>query len=234
LKLSIIIPAYNERLRLPMTLRRIESYLGSRGLLESSEVLVVDDGSSDGTSTLAADWSDGPIRFLRLPANRGKGAALRHGVQSSVGEAVLLCDADLSTPIEDLGKLESVLDRVPVVFGSRKASGSFIGDRQPWYRTQMGNTFNRILWVLGVRGIHDTQCGFKLLRGEVARQLFAELEVERFAFDVEILLRARRHGYEVAEVGVRWDHVEESRVHPVSDALRMLYDVLRLQLRLLR
>lgn len=233
MKLSIVIPAYNERERLPRTLPRIVEYLHDRGLWpEDAEVLVVDDGSEDGTAELARGWAS-PVRFLRLDRNRGKGAALRAGVLDSRGELVLLCDADLSTPIEELVKLEAKLAEAPVVFGSRATPQSDIGTRQPWYRNQMGKMFNRILWLLGVRGIRDTQCGFKLLRGELARELFAQIEVERFAYDVELLLRARRAGHSVVEVGVRWDHVEESRVSPIRDASRMLWDVLRLQLHVL-
>lgn len=231
LQLSIVIPAYNERDRLPSSLSRIVRYLEKRGFAENeAEVLVVDDGSCDGTFDLAAEWTE-PVRFLRLPSNRGKGAAVRAGVMASRGALVLLCDADLSTPIDELGKLEAKLPLAPVVFGSRATPQSEIGTYQPWYRNQMGKMFNRILWVLGVRGIKDTQCGFKLLRGDLARELFADLEVERFAYDVELLLRARRAGHAVLEVGVRWDHVEESRVSPIRDASRMLLDVLALQLR---
>lgn len=230
LELSIVIPAYNERQRLPSTLHRVLRYLDEHDLLERSEVIVVDDGSTDDTFSLGHDFGS-PVRFLQLAENRGKGAALRHGVEHSSGALVLLCDADLSTPIEDLGKLEPLLGTSQLVFGSRARRDSDIGVSQPWYRNQMGKTFNRILWLLGIRGIHDTQCGFKLLQGDVARELFSELLVERFAYDVDLLLLARKHGYRVAEVGVSWDHVEESRVSPIRDASRMLLDVLWLRLR---
>ncbi|REJ74641.1 MAG: glycosyltransferase family 2 protein [Acidobacteria bacterium] len=231
LGLSVVVPAFDERLRLPSSLERICAYLKSVGRLDRSEILVVDDGSRDGTADLASDWPEPTVRFLRLEENRGKGAALRTGVLASRGDLVLLCDADLSTPIEDLERLEARLEEAPVVFGSRARPESAIGRRQPWYRNQMGKTFNRLLWLLGVRGVRDTQCGFKLLRGDVARRLFERLTIDRFAYDVELLLAARAAGHEVVEVGVRWDHVEESRVHPVRDAARMLYDVARLRLR---
>jgi dolichyl-phosphate beta-glucosyltransferase len=163
--------------------------------------------------------------------NRGKGAVLRAGVLASRGREVLLVDADLSTPIEELEKLQPRLAEAPVVLGSRSVEGSDITLRQPFYREMMGRTFNLIVRMLGVRGLRDTQCGFKLLDGEVARRLFAELTIERFAYDVELVWLARWHGYEVVEVGVRWADSASSRVNPLSDSSRMLWDVLALRWR---
>lgn len=230
--LSVIIPAYNEALRLGPTLERVVEYLQRRGL--RYEVLVVDDGSTDGTAKVAESFAEDGVRLLRQDVNRGKGAVLRDGVLASRGREVLLVDADLSTPIEDLEKLQPRLAEAPVVLGSRSVEGSDITQRQPLYREMMGRTFNLIIRMLGVRGLRDTQCGFKLLAGDVARQLFAELTIERFAYDVELVWLARRHGYQVAEVGVRWSDSPSSRVDPLSDSLRMLWDVLALRWRALR
>jgi dolichyl-phosphate beta-glucosyltransferase len=144
---------------------------------------------------------------------------------------VLLLDADLSTPIEDLEKLRPHLAEAEVVLGSRSVAQSEILQHQPLYRETMGRIFNLIVRMSGVRGLRDTQCGFKLLDGEVARRLFAELKIERFAYDVELVLLARRHGYRVAEVGVRWADSPSSRVNPLSDSFRMLWDVLALRWR---
>lgn len=227
--LSIVIPAYNEALRLGPTLQRVVEYLRPQGL--RYEVLVVDDGSTDATSEVARKFSALDVRLLRQDVNRGKGAVVRVGVLASQGREVLLLDADLSTPIEELEKLRPHLAEAPVVLGSRAVAGSDIGQHQPFYREMMGRTFNLIIRILGVRGLRDTQCGFKLLAGDVARQLFGELQIERFAYDVELVWLARKHGHRVVEVGVRWADSSSSRVDPVSDSLRMLWDVLVMRLR---
>lgn len=241
MRLSIVIPAYNEAERLPPTLRRICSYLEGRrtaqegqGSVQGFEVIVVDDGSQDGTVAAAEAVGHPAVRVLALGRNRGKGAALKSGVGGSRGEQVLLCDADLSTPIEDLERLERQLGDAQVVLGSRATAESNVTRRQPPYRELMGKTFNLLIRALGMTGIRDTQCGFKLLDGRVARELFAQLTVERFAYDVELVLLARRRGYRVAEVGVTWENSPSSRVDPVADSLGMLWDVLRLRLRLRR
>jgi dolichyl-phosphate beta-glucosyltransferase len=227
--LSVVIPAYNEALRLGPTLERVVEYLQRRGL--RYEVLVVDDGSTDTTAKVAESFAEDGVHLLRQDVNRGKGAVVRAGVLASRGREVLLVDADLSTPIEEIEKLEPHLAEAPVVLGSRSVQGSDITQRQPFYREMMGRTFNLIIRMLGVRGLRDTQCGFKLLAGDVARRLFAELTIERFAYDVELVWLARRHGYNVVEVGVRWADSSSSRVNPLSDSSRMLWDVLALRWR---
>lgn len=229
-RLSVVIPAFNEARRLAPTLAEVLSFLERRG--ESFEVLVADDGSTDATSTVAEEFSSRGVRVVRLPQNRGKGAAVRAGVGASRGERLLISDADLSTPIAELEHLERHLGEVPLVFGSRGQRDSRVVRYQPWYRQAMGRGFNLIIRALGVGGVSDTQCGFKLLDGEIARALFAEMTVDGFAFDVELLLRARRRGLVVAEVGVEWANAEGSRVHPVWSSLGMLRDVLGLRLRL--
>jgi glycosyltransferase involved in cell wall biosynthesis len=229
LDLSVVIPAYNEVHRLRPTLERVLSYLEGRGL--DFEVVVVDDGSSDGTPRVAQDFLSRRVWLLELTTNRGKGAALRHGVVATRGRQVLLCDADLSTPIEELEKLEPHLGEAQVVLGSRGVEGSQIEHRQPLYRELMGKTFNLILRLIGFGGFRDTQCGFKLLDGEVARELFPELTVDRFAYDVELVVDAQRRGHRVVEVGVEWNDSPTSRVRPLRDSSRMLLDVLRLRLR---
>lgn len=230
--LTVVVPAYQEARRLPATLDRLDSYL--RGHVPGAfEVIVVDDGSTDGTHQLTANR--GPaFRSIKLLTNQGKGAAVRTGVLASRGEQVLVTDADLAAPIEELPKLEAELERVPIAFGSRALQRELIDRRQPAHREGMGRIFNRLLHLLGVRGIRDTQCGFKLLDGTVARTLFEEMTIDGFAFDVELLLRARRRGLQVAEIPVVWNHVEESRVHVVKDSIRMLLDVVRIRWALAR
>ena len=228
-RLSVVIPAYNEEERLDASLRRIVDFLGSRSY--AFEVMVVDDGSADGTAEVVSGFQNPPIQLLRLPQNRGKGAALRKGVLASRGEWVLLCDADLSTPIEDLEILQSRQAEAELILGSRAAADSNVTRPQPLFRELMGRTFNRIVRILALVQERDTQCGFKLIRGDVARELFADLAIERFAFDVELVCLARDRGYAVVEQGVRWEDSPNSRVHPIRDSLNMFSDVVRLRLR---
>ena len=227
--LSIVIPAYNESLRLGPTLRRVVDYLRQRGF--SYEVLVVDDGSADDTSEVARQFEPEGVRVLRQEVNRGKGAVIKVGVLASRGREVLLVDADLSTPIEDLEKLQPRLADAQVVLGSRAVEGSDIQKHQPIYREMMGRIFNLIVQLSGVRGLRDTQCGFKLLDGDAARRLFPELQTERFAYDVEMVWLARRRGYKVVEVGVRWADSPSSKVNPLTDSARMFWDVMVLRWR---
>lgn len=228
-ELSVVIPAYNEASRLGDTLERTLRYLESRG--HSFEVLVVDDGSADATVEVAGDYAHRGVWVLELARNRGKGAALRHGVVASSGERVLLSDADLSTPIQELERLEPLLATADVVLGSRGVEGSRVEVRQPWHREAMGRLFNLIIRLLGFGDFRDTQCGFKLLRGDVARSLFPLLTIERFAYDVELVWEAQRRGLRVVEVGVEWHNSPVSRVRPWQDAPQMLRDVLRIRFR---
>jgi dolichyl-phosphate beta-glucosyltransferase len=227
--LSIVIPAYNESRRLGPSLRRVVDYLRQSGT--EYEVLVVDDGSTDGTAEVAGAFAAEGVRVLRQDVNRGKGAVIKVGVLASRGREVLLLDADLSTPIEDIEKLRPRLADAEVVLGSRSVEGSDILTHQPFYRELMGRTFNFIIQIVGVRGLRDTQCGFKLLDGDVARRLFAELQIQRFAYDVELVWLARRHGYRVVEVGVRWADSPSSKVNPLTDSSRMFWDVMALRWR---
>lgn len=227
--LSVVIPAYNEAERLGPGLRRAVDYLKRRGL--AFEVLVVDDGSRDATVRVAEGFAGEGVRVLRHERNRGKGAAVQTGLVASRGERVLLSDADFSTPIEELEKLEPRLRDAALVLGSRALDSSEIRQHQPLHRELMGKTFNLIIRALGVRGLRDTQCGFKLVRGDVGRVLGTELTIEGFAYDVELVWLARRHGHEVVEVGVVWADSPDSRVDPLRSSLAMLRDVVRIRLR---
>lgn len=229
MELSVVIPAYQEADRLGSTLDRVLAYLEERG--GEYEVVVVDDGSHDDTAGVAAAYVPRGVVVHRLETNRGKGAAVRAGVERSRGRKILLTDADLSTPIEELPRLEERLGEAALVLGSRAVAESRITRRQPLYRELMGKIFNRLVRLAGIGGLADTQCGFKLLDGEAGRSLFADLTVDRFAYDVELVWLARRRGLGVCEVGVEWENSPDSRVHPVRDSLRMLWDILRLRLR---
>jgi dolichyl-phosphate beta-glucosyltransferase len=228
--LSVVVPAYQEERRLGPTLDRLHDFLAGRG--EPFEVLVVDDGSSDGTRAVAEEAAARrpAVRVLGLDRNRGKGAAVRAGALAAKGDRILVTDADLSTPIEELTKLQARLEAgADVAIGSRGLPDSDLRVRQTVLRETMGKIFNGIVRALGMLPFRDTQCGFKLFRAEVARDLFSRATVDGFAFDVEILLLAARR-YRVDEVPVAWRNDAASRVSPVRDSLRMLRDVVRLRL----
>lgn len=226
--LSVVIPAYNEETRLPRTLREIHGYLAERGY--DAEILVVDDGSRDGTAARARELALPSVRIIGYGRNRGKGFAVRAGVLAASKEAVLFCDADHSTPIGDIEAFWRPYDRgCDVVIASRHLARSQIRVRQPLYRRVMGKGFRFIVSLFGPRGIRDTQCGFKLFRAEAARRIFSGLRTRGFAFDVEALLRARAAGCRVAEVPVRWINEPDSRVRAVRDSWRMLIEILRMR-----
>jgi dolichyl-phosphate beta-glucosyltransferase len=229
--LSVVIPAYNEEARLPRTVERIHEFLVHRSY--DAELLVVDDGSRDRTLSVARDLSRSLplLRVITHPTNHGKGFAVRSGILAATRDAVLFSDADLSTPIEDIDLLWPWHDRgYDIVIASRRGDeGSKIGIPQPAYRRGMGKVFNLLVSMFGIRGFHDTQCGFKLFRREPARRVFSTLRTQGFAFDVEVLLRARRLGYRTREVLVRWDDQPGSHVDPVRDSARMLLEVLRMR-----
>lgn len=230
-EISIVIPAYNEEVRIGMTLVRTLEYLRARH--PSSEVLVVDDGSRDGTVNVVEEiaQTDPSVRVLRQPQNRGKGAAVRRGVMEARGKVVLFMDADLATPVEELDTLLVYLHRgYRVVIGSRGLAESDIRQRQPPGRELMGRVFNLLVRSVLLGGFKDTQCGFKLFDRDAARELFTRQKLDGFAFDVEVLLIAKELGYRIAEVPVVWYHAPNSKVSPIADSSRMLGDLLRLRL----
>jgi len=230
--ISVVVPAYNEEKRIRGSLIEACSFLDNTPL--DYEMIVVDDGSSDRTSEVVRDLSsDTPnLKLVRYGKNRGKGYALRTGVLATKGDPVLVMDADLSTPMEELWKLMPYLTegRAHVAIGSRALALSDIIRKQPWWRQGMGKIFNYIVRVLVIGGFSDTQCGFKLFTGNVARELFRQATIDRFAYDVEILALAARKGYRIAEVPIRWINSPESKVNPVKDSLRMLADILRIRI----
>lgn len=211
LSLSVVIPAYNEAHRLPATIETVAGYLAGR--CREWEIVVVDDGSTDGTAALLAARADGErLIVCRLERNRGKGAAVRAGVARCRHDYVLVTDADLSTPISALDTLWRALQGADVAIGSRAVDRSLVVRAQPRYRTALGRLFNRLARALRLTPFADTQCGFKLWRREAARQVFARSRIDGFAFDVESLLIARKLGCRVAEAAVPWSNDPDSRV----------------------
>lgn len=225
-----MVPAYNENGRIEGTLAGIIEYMGGRG--SDFEVIVVDDGSVDHTGEVVEALTSGEprLRLLKNEANRGKGYSVRRGILESRGDVVLFSDADLSTPIEEFDKLLGYLDEYDLIIASRSLPDSDVAVHQPAYREMMGRTFNLIVQTLILRGIIDTQCGFKLMKGEVARQVAARQRIDRFSFDVEMILIAKRLGYKYLDVPVRWVNSPNSRVSPLSDSINMMLDLFRIKL----
>lgn len=235
--LSLVVPAYNEERRLAPTLGRILNYLGERPY--TSEVIVVSDGSRDGTARVAGEAfaglpQDGRVRgrFIEYHPNAGKGRAVRTGVLATTGRYVAFTDADLSTPIEEVNRaLEHVASgQYLLVIGSRAAAGAEIARTQPGYRRLGARFFN--LWrdgIVGLRGLKDTQCGLKVFDGAVARFIFGRQRIDGFMFDVETMFIAQRLGLPILELGVKWADDPDTRVRWTS-GFRMVPDLLRIRL----
>ena len=229
--LSIVIPAYNEEQRLPATLGAIAAYLQTKPL-DFVEIVVVNDGSRDRTAEVVrqAAASDPRIRLLENPGNRGKGYAVRHGMQKAQGDWVLFTDADLSAPIEDLERLEGAVRRENAdgAIGSRALDRRLVLKHQSPLRELSGRAFNLAMRLVTGLPYRDTQCGFKLFRRDVAQCVAARQQSDGFGFDVEILYIARKHGYRIIEVPVRWANVEGTKVSLLK-GLEAFFDPLRVR-----
>ncbi len=230
--LSIIIPAYNEELRLQKSLDRILDYLANRPF--SAEIIVVNDGSSDGTGRVVADFRKKcpVIREVLNEQNRGKGYSVRRGMLEACGDLTLFTDADLSAPIEEADKLLEVLrdSDFDGAIGSRAVDRKAIEVHESGFRELAGIIFNRMVRLLVGVNFADTQCGFKAFRRERVRIVFEQQLTEGFGFDPEILFLARRHGLRIAEVSVRWAHDPATKVHMVRDSVKMFLDLLLIRL----
>jgi dolichyl-phosphate beta-glucosyltransferase len=225
--LSVIIPAYNEAGRLPPTLATIRRFLDTWG--RPYEILVVDDGSADETAERAREAGGPFVSVLANGRNRGKGHSVRRGMLAATGDLRLMCDADLSTPIEEFPRLLSQLDDGhDVAIGSRALPDSKVEVRQPLYRESMGRLYNQLVRLLFLSGLHDTQCGFKLFTAHAARLSFEPCRLEGFSFDVETLFIAKRRGLKIAEVAVTWRNDAASRVGMTRGALAF-FDLLRIR-----
>ena len=227
--LSVIVPAYNEERRLADSLKQVIEYLTVQSY--TAEVIVVDDGSSDRTFEIVEELMRecSVLRLIRT-AHGGKGHACKQGVLASQGEWLFLCDSDLSMPIEELSKFVSLFqDGFQIIIASREAPGA-LRYEEPYYRHFMGRVFNSIVRILAVRGIRDTQCGFKCFSSDVAREIFNIQTINGWGFDVEILFIAQRRGYKILEVPVNWYYRSHSKVKPFRDAVRMFREIWQIRL----
>ena len=231
---TAVIPCFNEEARIGDTLRVTLDYLASNA--PDSELIVVNDGSTDATAAIAREKLDGAriqTRLLENFPNRGKGAAVRSGLLAAREPIGLFFDADLSTPLGETPKLiEPIANgEVDIAFGSRALDRSLIGVHQPWRREQGGRVFNLLVRVATGLPFWDTQCGFKAFQLDVCRPILEPAHVNGFAFDVELLFLANRAGLRIREIPVRWNHAEGSKVNFFRDSLRMLREVIALRAR---
>lgn len=231
-ELSVIVPAYNEQARLRPTLVSYLRYFRGRG--EAFELIVVDDGSLDGTTAVvervAADAPE--VRLIRLAENCGKGYAVRSGVVNARGRLVLFADADGSTPPEEFERLRhAIAAGADVAIGSRVVRRDGVSVRTRLHRRLIGRAFHALVCLCGVPDIADTQCGFKLFQGPVAHVLFSRMRTAGFSFDVEVLMMARLCGYGIAEVPVNWMHQPGSRINLATDSIRMAWELLVIRAR---
>lgn len=226
----MIIPAYNEASRIVPTLKRVHEYLSAQEYPWS--VTIVSDGSTDETNTLVnAFVRENPgFALIACTPNHGKGYVVREGMLNVEGDFLLFSDADLAAPIEEVEKLIPKMADFDIAIGSRPLKESNLEVRQPFYREALGRMSNGLIQLMAVRGIHDTQCGFKLFKVDVARDVFSRCKLDGFSFDFEALMIARDLGYSIAEVPIRWSHQEGSKVVLWRDAPKAFYDLFKLRL----
>lgn len=225
-KYSIVIPAYNESARIGETLAAVVACVRTRGW--SAEVIVVNDGSRDGTAaTVRAFAAQAPeVRLLENPGNRGKGYSVRHGLLEGRGAVVMFTDADLSAPMEEAERLFAAIDAgADIAIGSRWLERARQAIRQPLYRQFFGRCFNAVTRLVMGLPFADTQCGFKAFTREAAQAVFPLQTIERWGFDPEILFIALKRGYRITEVPVSWAHDERTRMSYVKDGLKMLEEI---------
>ncbi len=229
MRLSIVIPAYNEAQRLPETLKTILSFFSAR--TESVEIVVVDDGSTDGTAAVAKSI-DASIRVISHPRNMGKGAAVRSGMLAAQGDYRYLCDADLSTPIAEIDHFLTAAQTADIVIGSRRAPGARVEKSQAWWKVWFGKLGNLYIQALVAPGIHDSQCGFKLF-GRQTMEIFEQQLIQRWGYDFELIFLARQHRFRIVELPVTWVNDARSTVR-WYDYFRTLSEVLQVRLNHLR
>jgi dolichyl-phosphate beta-glucosyltransferase len=223
---SIVIPAHNEQNRLPGTLEKIFHFLKQQPF--NSEVIVVENGSSDQTHEIATEFARQHENLHVLQSEKGKGAAVQRGMLAAKGEYRFMCDADLSMPVEEIIKfIPPTLQNFDIAIGSREAKGS-VRYNEPSYRHWGGRGINLLIQTLILPGLNDTQCGFKCFRAAVAEDLFKRQTLHGWSFDIELLYIARRHGYHIVEIPIHWHHFSDSKISALRDAVRMIRDIFRI------
>ena len=232
--LSIIIPAFNEEQRLPKTLEQVLSFLKTQTY--PSEILVVENASQDNTFQVAEQFAEQhhtaelQIRVLR-EAERGKGAAVKRGIFTARGEYRFMCDADLSMPISEINRFfPPSVEQFDISIASREASGA-VRYNEPTYRHLVGRVFNSLIRILALPGLNDTQCGFKCFRAPIAEELFNEMTIKGWSFDVEILYLAQQRGYKIVEIPIPWYFNPDSHISVVKDSLQMALDIFKIRFR---
>jgi len=226
-ELSVVIPAYNEAEGIQASLEQVAAYFRSRAI--AGEIIVVDDGSTDGTAELAST-APASVRVMVNGQNKGKGYSVRRGILSARGRYVGFADADMATPIDQLDKVRRAFKSgADVIIGSRALPESQIAKHQPWWRERAGKLFGSFVRTVLLPGIADSQCGFKFFSAAAAQAIFTRQRLTGWAFDVELLYLARRLGYNIVQVPVRWIDEPHSRVRMLRDGLKMVFDVLRIR-----
>ncbi len=232
--LSVIIPAYNEERRIGKTLAQIRKYLDAQSY--TYEVIISDDGSKDTTVPVVKIIQEGwpQLKLITAIQNQGKGAAVKRAMLSANGKYMLFTDADNATPLDEIDKLWPYVDTFPIVFGSRHIKGAHIHIHQAQHRKLLSRASNLLIRTVAVPGVWDTQCGFKLFERNAGKNIFANVRLERFGFDIEAFVIARQLGYPFKEVGIEWYNDPDSRVRAGKEAIRTLKDLFRIKLNMMR
>lgn len=232
ISLSVVVPAYNEYRRLPVTLMEMIDYLDAQEI--SYEIIIVDDGSTDGTMGLVSKFEKirTQVRLIRLPRNYGKGHAVRLGILNAKGSKVMFADADGASPMGEVARLIDAIHKgSDVAIGSRALGADGTRVKTVWYRKYLGRLFNAVVNLVVLPGIADTQCGFKMFTARAARYLFERQRSDGFSFDVEILYIAKRAGLTIKEIPINWTNVPGSKVNLITDSMRMLRDIFVFKIR---
>ena len=231
-KISLVVPAYNEEKLIVSSLKNILTYMIKNKY--NFEVIVVDDGSKDKTKEKVRSIKDKHVKLLSYKPNKGKGHAVKIGMLAAKGDLLLFLDADLSTPIEEIEKFIPLTKNYDVVIASRALKESQIKVHQPFYRELIGKVFNKMVQLLAVWGIKDTQCGFKMFTKKAANIIFKRQRIHGWAFDVELLFIAKKYRLKIKEMPVTWINEGDSRVSPIKSSIQMFIQILKINLNNIR